>query len=185
MEKERRSLTEIGSALLEHAKGAEFSARGVVGELFPFIVQASKRLSSRAISQYLDEKHGVKVSFVTIGKALRNPRKYWNAYYDQIEHSAWMVGETYQKPLAKFMADPEAYQEMVEAKPVYITDSALPEGERLDTAINDFEEARDILDDKWFCFDEDILREAIIYLFPRLLVKPERSTQEEPEHENP
>ena len=66
-------LQDIGSSLVEHSVNAEFTARGIVDELFPYIYLASKRMSSRAISEWLESEHNVKVSHVSISKVLKNP----------------------------------------------------------------------------------------------------------------
>jgi hypothetical protein len=60
----------------------------LVIELFPFIFEASQRMSARAISRFLLEEQGVKLSAVTITKALNDPKKSWNAFFDTIDPSA-------------------------------------------------------------------------------------------------
>ena len=65
------NVTHIGLKLVGHSKSTEFSAnRGLVIEMFPFIFEASQRMSARAISRFLKEEQGVKLSYVTITKAL-------------------------------------------------------------------------------------------------------------------
>ena len=82
-------LAGVGQKLLAHSKAAEFSAkRGLVVELFPFIFGASERMSSRAISHFLETEQGIKLSSVTINKALKDPAKNWNRFFDMIEPSA-------------------------------------------------------------------------------------------------
>ncbi|XHR28229.1 MAG: hypothetical protein ACFUZC_20160 [Chthoniobacteraceae bacterium] len=77
---------QIGSELVDYSRtAAEFSARGLVAEMFPFIYEASKRMSARAISRWLKETKGIKVSDVSIAKALRTPEKYWEALADEVE----------------------------------------------------------------------------------------------------
>jgi hypothetical protein len=179
METDSTNLTNVGEALLEHARGAEFSARGAIEVLYPYIVQASKRLSTRAISRYLEENHGRKISFVTIGKALRNPQKYWNAYFDRVEASAWIVAEAHDKPLRSFMSESEKYQGILETKPVLTFDSSHPEQEQATRAQEDYEEARRNLDEAWFCFDDEILEEARCFLLKRFAEKPTQPKEEE------
>lgn len=168
----------IGDSLLAYAKGAEFSAqRGAVIELFPYIFQASKRLSARAISSFLQEKHGVKISYVTLGKALRQPEKYWNLFYDSIEPYAWTVGEAHEKPLKYFMSEPDKFQEMLETKPCYLVDD-IDDKHSWTTAMGEYDEALRILDDKWFCFDAEVLEEGRHYLLFRFSEKPSAKTDE-------
>src|ERR1700722_17524934 len=90
------SLTELGEKLVENSLLAEeFSAqRGLINELFPWVYEASKRMSSRAISRWLAEK-GVKLSAATVAKALRNPRLYWQELADEIEPAATIFGNAH------------------------------------------------------------------------------------------
>jgi hypothetical protein len=179
------NLNSIGNSLLEHSSEADFTARGVVEDLFPFIVQASRRMSTRAISQFLQQKHEVKLSYVTIGRALRDPNKYWNIYYDQIEQAAWTVAKHHGKLVKEFITEPEKYQEMLETKPVYVVDlSKFPdEAQAVMFAEAEYLDAQRILDGKWFCFDEDILGEARLYLIQRFAVKPSELSEDESNEE--
>lgn len=69
-------LTEVGQKLVGHSKSAEFTAtRGLVIELFPFIFEASDRMSARAIGRFLEQEQKIKLSQVTITRALNDPKK--------------------------------------------------------------------------------------------------------------
>ncbi|MCG3149375.1 MAG: hypothetical protein PCFJNLEI_02835 [Verrucomicrobiae bacterium] len=86
------SLTQVGVSLLNYAKEAEFTARrGAVDDLFPFIYQASKRMSARAICRWLLDAHKVKLSAATIAKALREEERYWRELYESIRPAARML----------------------------------------------------------------------------------------------
>ena len=171
MDKKNPYLEAVGNSLIEHVRDTASSRPGIVGELFPYIVQASKKISARAIARFLEEEHSVKVSYVTIGRALRNPGKYWNMYFDDIEPHAWIVAESHEKPLKHFISEPEKYQEMMEEKPVLLVED-VDDHDKLFRADVDYKSAVKVLDEKWFCFDEDILEEARIHLIKRLLEKP-------------
>jgi hypothetical protein len=173
MEDKNTSFEGIGNSLIEHVRGAASSRPGIVGELFPYIVQASKKISARAIGRFLEEKHGVKLSYVTIGRALRNPGKYWNMYFDEIEPHAWIVAESHEKSPGDFISEPEKYQQMMEEKPVLQVDD-VDDHHKLFRADNDYQNAVRVLDEKWFCFDEDILEGARVHLLKRLIEKPAR-----------
>jgi predicted nucleic acid-binding protein len=88
---------EIGEALVMSAEQDEsFSKqRGRVDELFPYIYRASKRMSTRAISRWLMEARNVKLSAVTIAKALRESDRYWLSYYDEVEPASGIVARAY------------------------------------------------------------------------------------------
>ncbi|HZM02351.1 MAG TPA: hypothetical protein VFC44_04970 [Candidatus Saccharimonadales bacterium] len=166
-----KDIGEVGDSLIEHARDdASTSRRGIIEELFPYIVQASNKMSARAITRFLEENHGVKISYVTIGRALRNPKKYWNLYFDSIERPAWIVAQSHDKPLKDFISEPDKYQEMLEGKPVYVVEDIEDEDSVFD-AKADYENAVAVLDEKWFCFDKNILVEAKCYIYTRLCEK--------------
>src|SRR5208283_2914721 len=80
------SVAGVGQNLFEHSKSVELAGkRGLVVELFPSIFGASERMSARAISRFLEETHGIKLSAVTITKALNDPKRSWNLFFDTIE----------------------------------------------------------------------------------------------------
>jgi len=83
------SLVDVGQKLVGHSKTAEFTARhGLVVELFPFIIEASERMSARAISRFLQEEQQMKLSQVTITRALNDPQKNWLSYFAGFEKEA-------------------------------------------------------------------------------------------------
>jgi hypothetical protein len=88
------NLTEVGQKLVGHSKSADFTAtRGLVIELFPFIFEASDRMSARAISRFLQEEQKIKLSQVTITRALNDPKKSWLSYFKQIEPEAITIAK--------------------------------------------------------------------------------------------
>lgn len=180
------NLEAIGDSLLEHAQAAEFTAqRGVIESLFPYVVQASKRMSARSISRFLEEQHQVKVSYVTIGKALRQPARYWYLYFDSVENAAWVVAKTHGRHLKEFISEPEKYQEMLDTKPVFQVDKIRKRADlerALHLAQAEYEAAVKLLDDKWFHFDESILEEARSHLLKRLQNEPAPSNADEKNH---
>jgi hypothetical protein len=92
------SLIDVGQKLVGHSKSTEFTAnRGLVVELFPFIFEASERMSARAISRFFLEQQDIKLSAVTITKALNDPKKSWISFFEVIKPSA-MVLAKYKKP---------------------------------------------------------------------------------------
>lgn len=103
-------LKEIGNDLKIYAENeAEFSARGVIDELFPSIFMASKRMSTRAISRWLMEMHKIKLSPVTIAKALREADQHWEEYFETIAPAAQIFGNAHDASMADFLLDPNAF----------------------------------------------------------------------------
>ena len=89
LSKNTSGLVGVGQKLLAHSKVTEFTARhGLVVELFPFIVGASERMSARAISRFLEKEQNVKLSSVTVTRALNDPKRSWNMFFDAIEPAA-------------------------------------------------------------------------------------------------
>jgi hypothetical protein len=98
------SLIDAGRKLVGHSKEVEFSAnRGLVIELFPFIFEASERMSARAISRYLLQEQNIKLSAVTITKALNDPKKSWVSFFASIEHSATVIAKWHRPATFKFL----------------------------------------------------------------------------------
>ena len=158
------SVAAIGQTLVEHSKSAALDGkRGLVVELFPFIFGANERLSARAISRFLKEKHGVKLSAVTITKALNDPKKYWNQFFDTIEPDVEAY-ENWEKSAKreKFLFDDEGFKAM-----------RFPGRDFLRKQLLKFEFARaiNVLRQKWFSIDHETRMKARPYLAERLLRK--------------
>jgi len=98
------SLIDVGQQLVGHSKSAEFTAnRGLVTELFPFIFEASERMSARAISRFFQEQQGIKLSAVTITKALNDPQKSWISFFGSIEPSAKVLAKWFRPASFKYL----------------------------------------------------------------------------------
>jgi len=88
------SLIDVGQKLVGHSKSAEFTAnRGLVVELFPFIFEASERMSARAVSRFLKEEQNIRLSAVTITRALNDPKKSWVSFFQSVESSAVVIAK--------------------------------------------------------------------------------------------
>jgi len=98
------SLVDVGQKLVGHSKSAEFTAnRGLVVELFPFIFEAAGRMSARAISRFLMEEQNIRLSAVTITKALNDPKKSWISFFDMIEPSAITTAKWFRPATFKYL----------------------------------------------------------------------------------
>jgi hypothetical protein len=97
-------LIDVGQKLVGHSKSAEFTAnRGLVVELFPFIFEASERMSARAICRFLMEEQDIRLSQVTIAKALNDPKKNWLSFFEIIEPSATVIAKWFRPASYKFL----------------------------------------------------------------------------------
>ncbi len=98
------SLIDVGHKLVGHSKAAEFTAnRGLVVELFPFIFEASDRMSARAIGRFLMEEQSIRLSAVTITRALNDPKKSWLSFFDTIQPSAITTAKWFRPPSFKYL----------------------------------------------------------------------------------
>ncbi len=160
--------TDIGLKLVGHSRSTAFTAnRGLVIELFPFIYEASQRMSARAISRFLAEEQGVKLSAVTITKALNDPQKSWNLFFDEIEPSARIIARWWRRETMDFLftgkAKYHSNNEKAIGNPVARFAAKLILEE-------DVVSADKILKQKWFCINKVTLEKARPYLESRLVV---------------
>ncbi len=149
-------IQDVGAQLVEHARqDAGFSARGVLGELFPYVQDASQRMSTRAISRWLAETHGIKLSAVSISKALRNPEKYWDEYLDAIEPAAIHVENVSDVSMKDFLLNGDLFCSVVEPKCddlIYAGKATNGEACDPDLLSNDLETLKSL----WFSLDAHI-----------------------------
>jgi hypothetical protein len=151
-------MNKIGSELVESSQETEeFSAqRGLINELFPYVYEASKRMSSRAISRWLADK-GVKLSAATIAKALRQPESYWQELADEIEPAATLFGNCRNIDVQDLLTNPEAFSVLAEhpVSPEAVSADAVR------NSLNEIQAATDKLRNGWFALP-DSAREACL-----------------------
>ena len=154
-------LAGAGQKLLAHSKSAEFTAnRGLVMELFPFILGAADRMSAKAISEFLEKEQEIKLSSVTINKALKDPAKSWNVFFDQIEPYARIMARADRVPMKEVL-----FTEKYLLKPF--------QNPVLKAAVKSFvgsevSQAASILRAKWYVIDWEIRLKAFPFLQHRL-----------------
>src|ERR1700744_4293607 len=115
-------IKELGAKLVRDSQqNEEFSAqRGLIKQLFPYIFEASKRMSSRAISRWL-EHNGTKLSAATIARALRDPRSYWQDIYDEIEPAATVFAAAHELDVRVLLTDHELFFNLVHEENTFPT----------------------------------------------------------------
>ena len=102
---ENCEIFEIGADLSKAAREMPMQPRGLVEDLFPFIYEASRRISTRAISRWLESEHGVKLSAVTIAKALRNSERHWEEFGGDIQVAARVIEDLSDCRMEDFLFD--------------------------------------------------------------------------------
>jgi hypothetical protein len=154
-------LAGVGPKLLAHSKLAEFTAkRGLVVELFPFIYGASERMSAKAISHFLEMEQGVKLSSVTINKALKDPARNWNLFFDMIEPSARILEKNQGDKMKDFLFREEYLVKPFENRVVNAVVNVL--------VPDKVAEAVRILRGKWYVIDWETRRKALPFVEHRL-----------------
>jgi hypothetical protein len=155
------ALAGVGPKLLAHSKAAEFTARrGLVVELFPFIYGASERMSAKAISHFLETEQGIKLSSVTINKALKDPARNWNLFFDIIEPSARIFEKGQGDKMRDFLFREKYLLEPVKNRVLKaVVDVLVPDK---------VAEAVRILRGKWYVIDWEIRLKARPFLEHRL-----------------
>ena len=154
-------LAGAGQKLLAHSKSAEFTARrGLAVELYPFIYGASARMSAPAISQFLATEQGIQLSSVTINKAIKDPAKNWNLFFDLIEPAALIFSKSAGTRMGKFLFEKQYFFKPVENP---ILKAAVKMVVKEEVA-----KAATILRTKWFNIDWEIRLKARPFLEHRL-----------------
>jgi hypothetical protein len=158
----------IGRSLLEFSKETEFSARrGAVADIYPYVVIASKRMSARAIAKFLENEHGLKISAVTVAKAIRNPKKYWMFFFDTIEPYANLIQSAHNVAMESFLFDERVFEHFCGTSDPPKHLDAL-DFDDYQTALGNYHEAVGVIDEKWFGLDHELRREAQIYIEKQL-----------------
>jgi hypothetical protein len=154
-------LSEAGLKLVGHSKSVEFSARGKVVELFPYIFDASERMSARAISRYFDRELGIKISAVTVNKALKDPKKFWNLFFDTIEPAARYFEKSEKVAMKVFL-----FKEQYLLKPFK---SSLINAALRTLVQAEYVEAVRVLRGKWYCIPKETRDKGRPFIESRLV----------------
>jgi hypothetical protein len=160
-ETNKANLAGAGQKLLAHSKSAEFTARrGLVLELFPFIYGAGERMSAKAISDFLEKEQQIKLSSVTINKALKEPHKNWNHFFDEIEPAARTFAKDYGDRLRDMLFKRQIFLKPTQNLVLKAVVKALVKDE--------VAHAGSILRTKWYSIDLEIRLKARPFLEHRL-----------------
>jgi hypothetical protein len=143
---------ELGAKLVQDSRlNSELcTQRGVIFHLFPFIFEASKRMSARAIVRWLDA-YGTKVSLATVAKALRTPQVYWQEIYEDIEPAARVVAAAHQLEVRALLRNHELFFNLVHEQNTFPNlEGRLPH-ESPQELYDEYLDACAKLQEDWFC----------------------------------
>lgn len=154
-------LDSIGSRLLQHSETASFSATGALDRLFPFIYQASQRMSSRAIAAWLAKEHNVQLGYTSISRALRHKERRLQDFAEEIEMAAnALAGET-RETVERVLTDEIHFrsnkEELVGRGPRGSADAQMSRYSRIAGAVEE-------LDSRWWVLSEDIRAEVLEFI---------------------
>lgn len=94
MTTKRKTAEQIGAELVEAAKSQNEDSMPLSTKLFPYIYIASRRMSLRAISRWLQETHGVSLSAAAISRALNSQQLHLERLAESIAAPArYIAGE--------------------------------------------------------------------------------------------
>jgi len=159
-ENESVDLAGVGQKLLAHSKSAEFTARrGLAVDLYPFIYGASARMSAPAISKFLAAEQGIRLSSVTINKAIKDPAKNWNLFFDLIEPAALTFADDSGITMEKLLFQKQYF---FTVKNPFIKAAAKM------LVKEEVAKASSLLREKWFSIDWEVRLKARLFLEHRL-----------------
>lgn len=95
MKSKHLSTEQIGAELVETARNQTEDSLPLSTKLFPYIFIASRRMSLRGISRWLEEKHGVHLSAAAISRALASPKLHLERLAEFIAAPARYVATAY------------------------------------------------------------------------------------------
>lgn len=137
---------EAGRSLVNHSQNIGTTARGLVTDLFPYIYAASKLMSTRAISSYLEKNHNVKISAATIARALREPKKHIEAFAETVEPHARNLAEAHGVDILTVLKDQMAFYRAISNDPTVVANNSDEEA-----AVSfQYEQARGFIAGTWF-----------------------------------
>lgn len=137
----------IGAELVRASEEWERSPAEIMTELFPYVFEASRRMSTRAISRWLEGAHGIKISQPTISRALRNHEKYWEHFAELIEPHARCVENAVRPAMSSFMTDQRVFDWALEQPLELGGDSP----EEISAEMDAVMASANFLRDHWFC----------------------------------
>jgi hypothetical protein len=97
--------SQIGSNLVSASKEIERTPGEILQELFPYVYEASRRMSARQISKWLEEQHGIQISQPTISRALRNPKMFEDWFTENIEPTARRIVSSLNVSMTELLFD--------------------------------------------------------------------------------
>jgi hypothetical protein len=114
-------------------------------------------MSTRAISRFLKDNFKVKLSAVTIAKALREPDEYWLEWYESIEPAARVFAEAHNLDTEEVLEfEAGFFDHFKEQEPTLAAGK-----DNVEEKYFEYRDAVGALESQWFAFDEDCRRTCL------------------------
>lgn len=137
--------SKIGSKLVSASKAIDRTPGEVLQELFPYIYEASRRMSARQIAKWLADEYGIQISQPTISRALRNPEAFDEWFTENIEPTARRIASSLGMPITELLLDTTAEADLELHERREHAKESLSEAE-----LKEVEEGLAFLANKWF-----------------------------------
>ncbi len=167
-------IASIGAELVEASQTREPSAGELLSELFPYVHDASRRMSTRGIRDWLKQNHGIQISQPTLSRALRNPEKYRQAFAEFIEPWARRVEEAIPPSMQDFLFDDRLFKHFVDELPAA---NSFPQDSEEAAQFSEVEDAVEFLENRWFSLSGETRQQYRRYFVQ--MVEPEPEAGEE------
>ena len=170
---------EIGKEMMEYAEQADFTAqRGLIDELFPFIYMASKRMSLRAITRWLEENHRIQISVNAVAKAMRNQEEYWAQLVEDVEPSARIMSDAYGVHPSQVLDSFELFEHLEMKAPAVSAEGQ----DGIEKELRQIACAVGVIRNRWFSLPEDVRNQCRRH-FVGVFFEPEEPPKEEKKNE--
>lgn len=138
-----------GQELIKKA-ATESSAPGLLDEMFPYIYVASRRMSVRAISRWLADEYNIRISHVSLSKALRESKEHFARIAEAASLAAGVLARAGGMHEEDILFTENHFESQVQENLPFSSESISPQ-EVIDAATD--------LDTTWFKYPEEV-REA-------------------------
>lgn len=143
MKAKQLDIGDVGAGLVQAAAKKIPTPQELLQELFPYVFEASRKLSTHAISRWLKENHGIDISQPTVSRALRKPEKHWQGFADFLEPRVRIIEEATESDAADFLGNESLFEHLT-GKPI------VAPGENCVEAHEEFKEAVEFIRKRWF-----------------------------------
>ena len=138
---------------MQYADQADFTAqRGLIDELFPFIYMASKRMSLRAITRWLEENHRIQISVNAVAKAMRNQEEFWSRLVEDVEPSARIMADAYNVDPSEVLDSFDLFKHLETTRGVVVAD----DHDGIEKELRQLASAAGVIRNRWFSLPEEV-----------------------------